>query len=67
MYKMTAINRIQDVTLSNGRVIINKLGRTYSVTTFDHDTIATHTPSLTYVEAMSLLATLIKQDVLEIA
>ena len=51
---MPTIERIQDVTLSNGRVIINKLGRTYSVTTFDHDNETTHTPGLTYAEAMHL-------------
>jgi hypothetical protein len=62
---MPTIERIQDVTLSNGRVIINKLGRTYSVTTFDHDNETTHTPGLTYPEAMNLLADLIKADVLE--
>ena len=53
------------MTLSNGRVIINNLGRTYSVTTFDHDNAPTHTPGLTYPEAMHLLAHLIKADVLE--
>ena len=64
---MTDINRIQDVRLSTGRVIVNKLGRLYSVTAFNHHSRdePSFTPSLTYAKAMELLATLIKQDVLE--
>ena len=66
---MPTIGRIQDVTLSNGRVIVSRTESTwlwlYSVTTFDHDNETTFTGRLTYAEAMNLLADLIKADVLE--
>jgi hypothetical protein len=57
--------RIHDVQLSNGRVIVTKLGKLYTVEFFIGESEYSRTPRLTKNEALKILADYIQADVME--
>ena len=65
MVHIAGTSRIHDVHLSNGRVIVTKLGKLYTVEFFIGESEYSRTPRLTKNEALKILADYIQADVME--